>query len=80
MEFGVRELRNDTARVIDTVLAGERVTLTVRGEPIADIVPHGRRERWLSGATLRDQLTQRAADSGLRQDLDELAGQTLADL
>ena len=80
MEVGVRELRNDTARVIDAVRAGERVTLTVRGEPIADIVPHGARTRWLSGAALRDQLGRRSADPGLRDDLDELAGETLADL
>ncbi len=80
MDVGVRELRNDTARVIDAVRAGERVTLTVRGEPIADIVPHGGRTRWLSGAALHDQLGHRAADPGLRTDLDELAGQTLADL
>lgn len=80
MNVGVRDLRNDTARVIDAVRAGERVTLTVRGEPVADIVPHGGRTRWLSGAALRDQLAHRSADSGLRTDLNELAGETLADL
>ncbi len=80
MDVGVRQLRNDTARVIDAVRAGERVTLTVRGEPIADIVPHGGRTRWLAGAALRDQLTRRAADRSLRDELDELAGQTLDDL
>ena len=80
MDIGVRQLRNDTARVIDAVRAGERVTLTVRGEPIADIVPHGGRSRWLAGAALGDQLTQRAADPALRDDVGELAGQTLAEL
>ena len=80
MHIGVRELRNETARVIDAVRAGERVTLTVHGEPIADIVPHGSRSRWLSGAAVRDQLGQRSADAGLRADLDELAGDTLADV
>lgn len=80
MEIGVRELRNETARVLDAVRAGERVTLTVRGEPVADIVPHGVRTRWLSGAALQDQLGNRAADPGLRADLDALAGETLADL
>jgi prevent-host-death family protein len=80
MEIGVRELRNETARVIDAVRAGERVTLTVRGEPVADVVPHGARTRWLAGAALRDQLAQRAADPALQEDLDKLAGQTLADL
>ena len=66
--------------MIDAVRAGERVTLTVRGEPVADVVPHGARTRWLAGAALRDQLAQRAADPALREDLDKLAGQTLADL
>lgn len=76
----MRDLRNDTARVLDAVRAGERVTLTVRGEPVADIVPHGRRTRWLSGTIMSDQLSRRSADAQLRVDLDELAGQTLADL
>lgn len=77
MEIGVRDLRNRTSNVIDAVQAGERVTLTVHGEPIADIVPHGRRARWLSGAHLRTQLSDRSADPQLTNDLNELAGQTL---
>jgi prevent-host-death family protein len=80
MEIGVRDLRNRTSRVIDAVKAGERVTLTVNGEPAADIVPHGQRTRWLSGANLRDQLRDRAADPQFRRELDELAGQTLDQL
>jgi prevent-host-death family protein len=80
MEIGVRDLRNRTARVIDAVKAGERVVLTVNGEPTADIVPHGQRARWLSGTRLREQLGERAADPSLRAELDALAGQTLSEL
>ena len=80
MDVGVRDLRNDTARVLDAVRAGERVILTVHGEPVADIVPHGQRTRWLSGEIVRRQLASRAADPALRRDLDDLAGETLADL
>lgn len=80
MEIGVRDLRNRTGHVIDAVRAGERVTLTVHGEPIADIVPHGRRARWLSGTELRGQLRDRAADPALQRDLDALAAQTLEEL
>jgi prevent-host-death family protein len=80
MNVGVRDLRNHTGRVMDAVKAGERVTLTVHGEPVADIVPHERRTRWLSGSALGRELADRAADPGLRADLDELASQTLADL
>ena len=80
MHVGVRELRNQTSRVIDAVRAGKRVTLTVRGEPIADIVPHQQRTRWLSGPALRDALETRAADPDLTRELDELAGATLDEL
>lgn len=66
--------------MINAVQAGERVTLTVHGEPVADIVPHGRRARWLSGEQLREQLRDRAADPDLSRDLDDLAGQTLDEL
>lgn len=80
MEIGVRDLRNRTAQVIDAVKAGERVVLTVNGEPTADIVPHGRRTRWLSGPWLVEQLAERAADPGLQRELDDVAGQTLDEL
>lgn len=80
MEIGVRDLRNRTASVIDAVKAGERVVLTVNGDPLADIVPHGQRTRWLGGDQLREQLRDRAADAALRQELDDLAGQTLSEL
>ena len=80
MKIGVRELRNQTSRVIDAVRAGERVVLTVHGQAVADIVPHGHRTRWLPGDHLRRELLERAADPALRDDLDSLAGQTLDEL
>jgi prevent-host-death family protein len=80
MNVGVRELRNQTSQVIDAVRAGERVTLTVHGEPIADIVPHQQRARWLSGPGLKRELQTRAADSDLTRELSELAGHTLDEL
>jgi prevent-host-death family protein len=80
MRIGVRDLRNRTAQVIDAVRAGERVVLTVNGEPAADIVPHGERTRWLGGAQLREQLAGRAADPRLREELGRDLGQTLDEL
>lgn len=77
MEIGIRELRNRTGQVIDAVQTGERVVLTLHGEPVADIVPHGRRGRWLPGGWLADQLADRAADAALSSELDALVGQTL---
>lgn len=80
MHVSVRDLRNHTSRVVAAIEAGEAVTLTVRGEPVADIVPHRRRTRWLPGGWLAEQLEHRAADPGLRDDLDRLAGQTTDEL
>ncbi len=80
MDVGVRDLRNRTAEVVAAVESGERVTLTVRGQPVADIVPHRRRSRWLDGAWLEGELATKAADPELASQLDELAGQTLDEL
>jgi prevent-host-death family protein len=66
--------------VIAAVESGERVTLTVRGNPVADIVPHGQRARWLSGEALRRELVERAADPDLARDLATLSGHTLDEL
>lgn len=80
MDIGVRDLRNRTADVIAAVEAGERVTLTVRGTPVADIVPHGRRSPWLDGAWLEAELETGSADPALSAELETLAGQTLDEL
>jgi prevent-host-death family protein len=80
MEVSVRDLRNRTADVVAAVQAGEQITLTNRGEPVADIVPHRRRTRWLPGDWLRDQLADRHADPALKQDLERLVGETVDEL
>src|SRR5579862_866315 len=61
-QIGVRDLRNYTARVVDAVRSGETVTLTLHGEPIADIVPHLSRGRWISGPELQRELATASAD------------------
>ncbi|CAB4696654.1 unannotated protein [freshwater metagenome] len=76
----MRELRNRTADVIAAVEAGQTITLTNRGAPIADIVPHRRRTRWLPGDWLAEQLRDKQADPGLRGDLDRLVGDTIDEI
>lgn len=80
MEVGIRELRNRTGEVIDAVEAGERVVLTRHGRPIADIVPHTVRQRWMSGEEFARRIKGRQADPALARELDELLPGTLADL
>ncbi|MFL5896943.1 MAG: type II toxin-antitoxin system Phd/YefM family antitoxin [Solirubrobacterales bacterium] len=80
VEVASRELRNDTAGVLRRVEAGETVVITLRGRPVADLVPHMEQTRWLSPDEVMEIVTKFSADPGLRADLDRLAGDTTDDL
>lgn len=80
-EVASRELRNHTADVLRRVQAGEEITITVRGKPVAQVVPlRPQRRRWLTREELAERLPRIQADPGLRQDLELLAGDTTDDL
>ena len=75
-----RELRNDNAKVIDAVVAGETFVVTRNGEPVAELRPlrTGRRTfitrgdvAALAGAVIRID------HHGFRADLDRLIDQGL---
>jgi len=77
----IRELRNHTADVVAAVEAGERVVLTSNGRPIADVVPHVERSRWVPADLLLQALAEgAAADRELRGDLDAVLGGTTDDI
>lgn len=72
-----RELRNDTAGVLRRAAGGERVQITINGEPVAELGPLSeRRTHWTKSAHLVSRLEHIQADSGLRNDLLALAGDT----
>jgi prevent-host-death family protein len=76
-----RDLRNDTAGVLRRVQAGERVTITQNGRPVAELVPLRRpRRSWIGRAELVGRLHVAQADPGLRADLARIAGETTDDL
>lgn len=65
-----RDLRNHTADVLRRVAEGETVTVTVRGQPVAQMVPLGdRRPRFFTRDELVNALESVQADPGLREDL-----------
>jgi prevent-host-death family protein len=76
-----RELRNDTSGVLRRVQEGEDVVITVNGRGVARLVPlqKGRRG-WLPKTELVRRLRLVQADSSLRDDLAELAGDSTDDL
>lgn len=75
-----RELRNNTRAVLDRVAAGEEVTITVSGRPVARVVPIERRTRWIERDVLFARLAASQADAALTADLDALAPDTTDDL
>jgi antitoxin (DNA-binding transcriptional repressor) of toxin-antitoxin stability system len=79
-EVSVRELRNSTAAVVQAVRAGERLTLTVNRDPVADIVPHvEQRDPWVASAVLREIVEDAPSDRGLLDDLADVRGALLDD-
>jgi prevent-host-death family protein len=75
-----RELRNNTRSVLERVAAGETVTITVDGRPVALLEPVGRRPRWLRRDEFVGRVVSHQADAGLREDLAKLAPDSTEDL
>lgn len=72
-EVASRELRNNTRALLERVEAGEAVTITVNGRPVAVLQPVGRRPRWLSREEFVQRIASHQADPALREELAELA-------
>lgn len=80
-EVAARELRNRTADVLRRVEAGEQVTITSRGRPVAELTPvRPVRRRPIPREELIRRLSRAQADPGLRDELATLAGDTTDDL
>ncbi len=77
----VRDLRNSTADVIAAVRSGERVTLTVNRDPVADIVPHAEsRDPWVPSTVLHSIVREAPADEDLLADLADVRGALVEDV
>lgn len=80
-EIAARDLRNRTADVLRRVAAGEPVTITSRGRPVAQLIPvREQRRRPIARAELARRLAVAQADTALRDELADLAGETTDDL
>ncbi len=76
-----RELRNQTARVLRLVEAGERVRVTVNGRPVADLVPIGVARRTFVPREEVEQLLVRAPlDAAFARDVEVATGATIDEL
>lgn len=69
-DIAQKELRNQVGEVLRRVEAGETLTVTVAGRPVAELGP-ARRRRWVSGAALAG-IWHGKAPRGLEADLERL--------
>lgn len=61
--------------------AGEEIVITVKGEPVAEIIPlRAKRRQPISRNELVARLPRIQADPGLREDLKWISGDTTDDL
>lgn len=67
------ERRNNVGEVLRRVEAGERLTVTVAGRPVAELHPTGARRRWIGGAIL-DRVWRGPTPQGLDADLGLFGG------
>jgi prevent-host-death family protein len=74
-----RDLRNRTRQVLDRVEAGEDVTITVDGRPVARVTRLAQNPTWVSREALRALLEAGAADAGLAAELDDLVPEMIDD-
>jgi prevent-host-death family protein len=79
-EVASRELRNQTRTLLARVDAGEQITITIDGRPVAALVPLSARDRWMRRDEFVGLLRGRQSDPDLRRDLEDLAGETTDDL
>lgn len=75
-----RELRNNVSAVLRRVEAGERLTVTVHGRPVAELVPLPRRRQWVPAREVWPLIQATRADPGLAHKLRELFPGTTDDL
>ena len=75
-----RELRNNVSAVLREVEAGETLRVTVRGRPVADLIPIAARKRGLSPEEVVRIVDQAPLDPGFVIDLDAAAGATIDEL
>jgi prevent-host-death family protein len=68
-DIAARELRNNVSEILRRVEAGERLRVTVSGRPVAELVPLGRKPRYI---TREEFLRIPKADPGMLDDIREI--------
>ncbi len=75
-----RDLRNNITSVLRRVAAGEHLRITMRGRPVAELVPLDTRPRSVAWDTFIDKSAEWRADAELAGDLHGLLPDTTDDV
>ncbi|TMC67606.1 MAG: type II toxin-antitoxin system prevent-host-death family antitoxin [Chloroflexi bacterium] len=78
-EIAQRELRNDISRVLAAVERGARFRVTVRGRPVAEIVPIPTRKTWVPRDEVLKILRRAPLDENFMADVDGAVDNTIRD-
>jgi prevent-host-death family protein len=79
-EIPQRELRNDIASVLKRVAGGQRLRVTVRGRPVADLVPVSEARRFASRSEFGPILLEEPLDRRFQEDVRTALGGTVDEL
>jgi len=79
-EIPQRELRNNISAVLREVEGGEAVRVTVRGRPVAELVPIAAGQDHVSPSEVRRIVREAPLDSGFSADVESVAGATIDEL
>ncbi|MGI9158087.1 MAG: type II toxin-antitoxin system Phd/YefM family antitoxin [Marmoricola sp.] len=71
-DVSIRDLRNRGGEIVDRVEAGESVTITRDGRPVAELRPLPRRPMTASALVANHRGLPRMELADLRRDLDEI--------
>lgn len=79
-EIPQRELRNDIGKILKRVAGGERLRVTVKGRPVADLVPVSEAKRFVARSEFEAILVEDPLDPGFEGDVRAILGGTVDEL
>ncbi len=79
-EIPQRDLRNEVSKVLKQVAAGRRLRVTVRGRPVADLVPVSEARMFVPRSEFEPILLQDPLDPGFADDIHAALGSTVDEL
>lgn len=79
-EIPQRDLRNEVGRILREVSKGARFRVTVRGRPVADLVPVGVSRRFVSREDVKSILQAVPLDPGFTDEVESVLSGTIEEL